>query len=194
MFQNLYLSSLTYQLHASLPAKEFLEKETNRIIFALLHRLGISCTFPIALRHAPLSRMGLALSHLYTEAGVVTITMQTTMGQQMVIKIRWQQLTAGLQNSIFKDTKTKVIFDEDNWIAWLWKFLYHIEGKIMMESPILSPKNCIEDEAIMQRIREDTWTEKDIQKINHLIMYLNMYWLTDCITRIRIKSYHIIGK
>ena len=96
-----------------------------------------------------------------------------------MINLRWTQLHAGTEHNILHDTHSHLAYLPRNRITWIRTFLSDIDGRFEMESEIVPPKNCVEDEAIMDILRNDRFNDQELKSINNTRLLLQVYWITD---------------
>ena len=102
-----HMPTISYLFHGSSLHPSFLISETNFLNTAIIPKLVINRYFLRALRHLPQSRLGLELSHLYFEKGLIrlkqlieNIRQNTKVGEQLIINLQWAQLISGLEKGI----------------------------------------------------------------------------------------------
>ena len=181
-----HLPKLCYQFEGSTPSKEFLISETNRLMTRILSNLNLNCHLPIAIRHAPINRMGFNYPHLYCEAGLISIRQwlkhhrrKSSTAQHFSINSKWLQLIAGMSSHILTDTSTPLPHLPQSRITWLRQFINDINGFFITEESFLPKRNCKGEPSIMDIILTKKWTPKEIQQINDVRMYLQFFWITD---------------
>lgn len=178
-----------YRFHGTPFQEIFVNKETNKMTTKLLPKLRMNRHHPIALRHAPMSRGGLQLPHLYVIQGTMQlkqaikhIRLNSSLGKLLEIHLRWTQLTAGIQTGILMDTQTNLPHVPDNWGMKARQFLQHIQGSLQMDeqyvvSPLQEQDQCIMDLAISQG-----WEPSQLKQINACRLYLQIQYLSEITT------------
>ena len=139
-----HMQAITYLFYGSSPLPDFLENETNFPITSLFLSMGLNRNTPLAIRHSPISRLGLELPHLHCEACIIHIKQwikhvrnMTSMGREMLINLEWFQLHAGTSSIIYYDTSKNLPHLLPGRSQWLRQFLNSIQGQLVLEKDVV---------------------------------------------------------
>jgi hypothetical protein len=190
------LPKLTYPL----PATTFTRKECHQIfspaLRACLAASGIPRSFPTAMVHAPLSRQGLALPHLYTEQGIAHILMilrhghlpSDFTGQLLRAGLDELRLQLGLPGGVFAHNYRQFhSLVARDWLSHTWQFLWEHDLRIDDPGPHLSLR-CRGDRFLIAAFSNGGFSGNDLRRLNQCRLFLRVSTLADicqgCGTRI----------
>eukprot|EP00957_Ditylum_brightwellii_P058558 4440526-Ditylum_brightwellii.AAC.1 len=121
----------------------------------MLPRAGYNSTFPHALVSAPTQNLGMGLYHLkalhlasQVETLLQHIQMNNSIGQTVLIMLRWAQLAAGISVPVLEDTG-RLPYIEGSWIASIRDGLITINAKIHIPLHWVRKLQRVGDIAIM---------------------------------------------
>ncbi len=131
------MTMLWPSLHYSLPVTSFLDLQclqiTQKLYCGLLPKLGVVCSFPLPLQHAPASLFGLALPSLSWEQGIAALRLLLECGNGPLVagsllqtSVEQAQLEVGSLTPFYQLPFQQYGFLlTDCWLKSLWCFLSH---------------------------------------------------------------------
>jgi hypothetical protein len=188
-YMTVYIPGVTY----SFPTTSLTEKQCTALqtIFkaTLLQKMGLPPTLPLEIVYGDKYFGGIGLLNLFAEQGMQQtlllmrhVRANTTLGQQLIIAIRYYQLHAGIANSVLEDTQP-LPYMRFPWINSLRQYLYQISGKIQMTEPWVQTTQRKGDTFIMEEmLKSKRFTDHELSLIYNCRLYLQVSRVSDITT------------
>lgn len=188
-YTTVYIPGVTY----SFPTTSLTEKQCNAIQSivkeTLLQKMGLPPTFPLELVYGDKYFGGIGLLILFAEQGMHQtllflrhVRADTSLGQQLIIAIRYYQLHAGISESALEYT-APLPYVNFPWIDSLRQYLYQASGILKMTTPWLPTKQRQGDSFIMDKMTQSKrFKDSELRTINNCRMYLQVTRVSDIAT------------
>jgi hypothetical protein len=188
-YMTVYVPGVTY----SFPTTSLTEKQCIALqtIFkaTLLQKMGLPPTLPLEIVYGDKYFGGIGLLILFAEQGMQQtlllmrhVRANTTLGQQIIIALRYYQLHAGIADSVLENTQP-LPYMRFPWIDSLRQYLYQISGTIKLTEPWLQTKQRKGDSFIMEEmLQSKRFTDSELSMIYNCRLYLQVSRVSDITT------------
>jgi len=158
---------------------------TSRLYQTLLPRLGVNRHFPVALRHADTSFLGLGLPHPYWEHGIAATRLflehanaTNTETVLLQVSLEYLHLEVGSWSNVFDLPYDSWSFlATPCWLTNLWRFIDFAKVQFQPSSPVLPPPPRLDDGALMVDVLAASLPRPTILAINRCrIAHHVLYW------------------
>jgi len=110
-------------------------------------------------------------------------------GKMLWIAVSWLQFCTGISTSVFTDTDLPLIHLESNCLTSPRQCLKDIQGSFHLSEDKVPPRQQANDVCLMEiAIQCGQFGPKDLKRLNHSMLWLNMVELADVPTQLRTSS------
>ena len=183
-----YIPSVTYTFPIAHHKKETLNKLQSHVTTATMLKLKFNRHTSHAVTYGSLHYLGVDLIALHIEQGIAQtmiliqyLRSESDIGNLTLIALHWWHLITGLSQPLLKQTKKEIKYTGETWFYTLRQFLQRIKGKLHIPdtNKMIPPSLCINDEAIMEKITDKNYDNSDIEKLNRVCIWMQVYNISE---------------